>query len=98
MPQVRVIKAFLHRGQTITPGTVMTVPDHALEVLGDFAEVVTLSPADLKMQQASSEWRLFCDSHERGLPGSVCEVKQDRYDPFTHCKGWRIKTGKVTLN
>lgn len=51
MPQIRVVKAFLHRGETIQPGTIMAVPDHALEVLGDFAEVVTVSPAELLMQQ-----------------------------------------------
>jgi hypothetical protein len=98
MPKVRITKAFLHRGETIHPGSVMTVPDHALEVLGEFAEVITLPPADLKIQQASSEWRWFCDSHERAL-GGYCPLKRDRpRDPFTDCIGWKMKTGKEVIH
>jgi hypothetical protein len=95
MPQVRVKKAFLHRGETIQPGTVMLVPDHALEVLGDFAEVITLSPADLKVQQGASEFVRFCMDHENTYPDGRCPVKRDRYDPFTDCIGWQIKKSQV---
>jgi hypothetical protein len=35
------------------------------------------SVTDLKIQQTSSDWRWFCDSHERTLPGP-CPVKHDR--------------------
>lgn len=95
MPQVRVIKPFLHRGETIQPGTVMTVPDHALDILGDFAEVITLSPDDLEAQQQASEWRWFCDSHERTLPDGECQERHDRYDPFTNCVGWKLKNRRT---
>jgi hypothetical protein len=50
--------------------------------------------ADLKIQQASSDWRWFCDSHERTLPDGRCEVKHDRLDPMTDCVGWQLKTGR----
>jgi hypothetical protein len=95
MPQVRVKKTFLHRGQTITPGTVMLVPDHALEVLGDFAEVIMLSPADLKIQQDASEFVRFCMAHENTYPDGHCPVKHDRLDPMTDCVGWQLKNGRV---
>ena len=49
------------------------------------------SVADLKIQQASSDWRWFCDSHERSLPDGHCTVKHDRLDPMTDCVGWQIK-------
>jgi hypothetical protein len=49
------------------------------------------SVADLKIQQASSDWRWFCDSHERSLPDGHCPVKHDRLDPMTDCFGWQIK-------
>lgn len=95
MPEVRVKKAFLHRGQTITPGTVMIVPDHALEVLGDFAEEITLSPADLKLQQDASDFVCFCMAHENTYPDGQCPVKHDRLDPMTACVGWQLKNGRV---
>jgi hypothetical protein len=95
MPKVRVKKTFLHRGQTITPGTVMTVPDHALEVLGDFAEVVTLSLTDLKIQQDASDFIRLCMHHENTYPDGHCPVKHDRYDPFTNCKGWQLKNRRI---
>jgi hypothetical protein len=50
--------------------------------------------ADLKIQQASSDWRWFCDSHERTLPGSHCPIKHERLDPMTDCVGWQLKTGR----
>lgn len=42
MVTVRVTKPFRHKGQVITPGTMLSVPDHALHKLHDHAEVVTL--------------------------------------------------------
>jgi hypothetical protein len=52
------------------------------------------SVTDQKLQQVSSDWRWFCDSHERSQPGSHCPVKHSR-DPFTNCVGWQIKKGQV---
>jgi hypothetical protein len=52
------------------------------------------SVADLKIQQASSDWRWFCDSHERTLPGP-CPVKHDRLDPMRPCVGWQIKNRRL---
>jgi hypothetical protein len=96
MPQVRIKKAFLHKGETIQPGTVMLVPDHALEALGDFAEVLMLSPADLEAQQKSTDWRQFCDNHENNLPDSYCTLKRDKSrDPFTNCVGYQLKNGRT---
>jgi hypothetical protein len=50
--------------------------------------------ADLTIQQASSDWRWFCDSHERTLPGP-CPVKHDRLDPMRPCVGWQIKNRRL---
>ncbi len=58
-------------------------------------QVKTKLSADEKIQQQSSDWRQFCDSHERSLPGESCPVKHDRYDPFTNCKGWQLKNRKI---
>jgi hypothetical protein len=95
MPQVRTKKTFLHKGETIQPGTVMLVPGHALEVLGDFAEVIMLSPADLKIQQDASDFVRLCMHHENTYPDGHCQVKHDRLDPMTKCKVWQLKSGRV---
>ena len=50
--------------------------------------------ADVRMQQISSDWRWFCDSHERILLGEQCLVKHDSLDPMTDCVGWQLKQGK----
>jgi hypothetical protein len=44
------------------------------------------------LQTLSRDWRQFCDSHERSLPGSTCPLKRGRVaDPFSGCIGWQLK-------
>ena len=97
MPQVKVLRTFVNKGQTITEGTLLTVSDQIVDLLGDCVEVMSLSPAELLMQQQSSDWRWVCDSHERTLPESYCQLKRDNpRDPFD-CIGWQIKNQRKTL-
>jgi hypothetical protein len=93
MITARVIHPFIANGETIVAGCTIRVNEESLLLLAGLVEVVTA--ADLKLQQASSEWRHFCDSHERTLPDGECEVKHDRLDPMTDCIGWQIKTGRI---
>ena len=61
-------------------------------------QVKTKLSADEKIQHQSSDWRQFCDSHERAL-GGYCPLKRDRLrDPFTDCIGWKMKTGKEVIH
>ena len=94
MNTARVISTFIARGKTIGVSRIIKVAEADLPKLSGLVEV--LSPADLEIQQQSSDWRWFCDSHERALPGSDCPVKHAR-DPFTNCIGWQIKQ-KRTIN
>ena len=64
---------------------------------GNFEETTPPKGFLSKAQQQSSEWRWFCDSHERAS-GGYCKVKHDRYDPFTDCIGWQLKTGKEVVH
>jgi hypothetical protein len=69
---------------------------HLQKQSSDFAEVITLSPADLEAQQKSTDWRQFCDNHENDLPDSYCTLKRDKCrDPFTNCVGYQLKNGRV---
>ena len=98
MPQVKVLRTFVNKGQTITEGTLLTVSDQIVDLLGDCVEVMSLSPDEVNIQQQSSDWRWFCDSHERAL-GGYCPLKRDRLrDPFTDCIGWKMKTGKEVIH
>jgi hypothetical protein len=63
--------------------------------VGNFEETSTPKSLLSKAQQQSSDWRWFCDSHERTLPDGRCEVKHDRLDPMTDCVGWQLKSGRV---
>jgi hypothetical protein len=87
----RVISTFIARGKTIGVGRIIKVAEADLPKLSGLVEV--LSPAELLMQQQSTDWRQFCDSHENDLPDSYCKLKRDRCrDPFTTCTGWELKT------
>jgi hypothetical protein len=92
MITAKVISPFISNGSTIKAGTIIRIDEESLPSLAGLVEVIT--PADLKAQRASSDWRWFCDSHERTLPDGRCEVKHDRLDPMTDCVGWQLKTGR----
>ena len=64
---------------------------------GNFQAKIEFTEDEKHKQQQSSDWRQFCDSHERSLPGESCPVKHSR-DPFTDCIGWQIKTGKEVIH
>ena len=59
-------------------------------------EAPALTPYEKQFQQRSSDWRWFCDSHERTLPDSHCPVKHSR-DSLTGCVGWQIKTKRKVV-
>jgi hypothetical protein len=52
-----------------------------------------LTEAEKLTQLQSSDWRWFCDSHERSMQ-DLCSVKHNSLDPMTDCIGWRLKQGK----
>ena len=62
---------------------------------GNFQAKKEPTKAEKLTRQQSSDWRWFCDSHERTLPDGKCEVKHDRLDPMTACVGWQLKNGRV---
>jgi hypothetical protein len=93
MITAKVISPFISNGITIKTGSIIRIDEESLPSLAGLVEVIT--PADLKAQRASSDWRWFCDSHERTLPDGRCEVKHDRLDPMTDCVGWQLKNGRV---
>lgn len=95
MPQVKVLRTFVNKGQTITEGTLLTVSDQIVDLLGDCVEVMLLSPADLKLQQDASEFVRLCMHHENTYPDGHCPVKHDRLDPMTDCVCWQLKNGKT---
>lgn len=92
MPSVRVKKTFIHNGETVEPGTILNVPNHALVALGEYAEQIPTTTITM-MKQASDIVR-FCLAHENTYPDGHCPVKNSKQDPFTNCVGWQLKQGK----
>lgn len=89
MTKAVVTRSFMSKGKTFVEGTIVLLPTESLDALAGLVEVIPDSP----MQQQSSDWRWFCDSHERTLLGQ-CPVKHSR-DPFTDCVGWKLKNGQT---
>ena len=92
----------LKRQKTPTQGTVKT----ALTPFGSkgstqgshFLAKKEFTETEMLLQQLSSDWRQFCDSHERSL-GGYCPLKRDSpQDQFTDCVGWQMKTGKEVIH
>jgi hypothetical protein len=101
---VEILEQIETSDRILQPGQLADIPDEVVCQLG--GKVRPLTPLRKEpdaqrvthLQKQSSDWVTFCMAHENTYPDSHCPVKHDRYDPFTHCKGWQIKTGKVTLN
>ena len=93
MITARVIHPFIANGNTIEAGSIIRIAEESLPSLTGLVEVI--NDAELKAQRRSADWQWFCDSHERTLPGGECQVKHDRYDPFTNCVGWKLKNGRT---
>lgn len=99
MVKAKIIQTFTCKGRTYTPGMIVRFPVDDTETLTGYVEILPdqgLTRFEQSLQNRSSEWRQYCDHHERTMPGSICPLKRTRvYNPFRHCEGWAIKNRRL---